>query len=193
MSTTHRLFAAIDFDDDVREAIGREQARVGRALSDAAQIRWVRPEQMHLTLVFLAAVPEKHLLALTAACSAPIAHPPFTMAFGGVGVFPPRSAPRVVWLGAIEGAAGAATLQQHVAARIEALGIATERRRFRAHVTLGRCRTVGRIDAARLRSLASTAAVARLEVREVVLYESRLSPSGSTYLCLARAPLTARP
>lgn len=193
MSTTHRLFAAIDFDANVREAIVREQAGVGRALSDPPQIRWVRPEQMHLTLVFLAAVPEEDVPALTSACSEPIAQPPFSMTFGGIGVFPPRGAPRVVWLGAIDGVAAAATVQQDVAARIEALGIATERRRFRAHVTLGRWRTVGRTDTARVRSLASTAAVARLEVREVRLYESRLSPSGSTYTCLARAPLTGRP
>jgi len=189
LSRTHRLFAAIDFDATNREAIRREQSRIWRALGEGAQIRWVPPEQIHLTLVFLAAVPEEQMPALANAFHVPIALRAFTMAFGGIGVFLTRGAPRVVWMGAVDGVTEAADVQRIVAARIEELDVPVERRPFSAHVTLGRWRNARRSDTARVRALAGTAAVARLEVREVTLYESRLSSSGSTYLPLARAPL----
>ena len=159
---------------------------------------------MHLTLVFLAAVPEQLIPALT--MRAPrlypvrppqgrIAVPPRVLAstFGGVGVFPLRGAPRVLWLNAIEGAAQAARVQQALNVRIEDLGIPTERQRFRPHVTLGRWRHARAADRARIEALTSPGPVARLEVSGIVLYESRLSSSGSTYLPLMRAPLCARP
>jgi RNA 2',3'-cyclic 3'-phosphodiesterase len=194
VSTTHRLFAAIDMDDDARQAIGRAQAWVRRTLSDAAgSIAWVRPDHIHLTLVFLAAVPDHRLRALTDACSAPIPQAAFSMAFGGIGVFPPRGAPRVVWLGVAHGAADAARVQQFTSARIEALGIPVEHRPFRAHLTLGRWRNARPAEASRVRPLAKIESGAQVVVDEVVLYESRLSPSGSTYTPLTRAPLTAPP
>jgi 2'-5' RNA ligase len=114
------------------------------------------------------------------------------MAFGGLGVFPPRGAPRVVWLGAVEGASAAASVQQFMAARIEALGIEAERRPFRAHVTLGRWRNARPPDAARVRSAAGAVAVARIAVDEIALYESRQEPSGSVYTPIARARLAHR-
>lgn len=204
LSGTRRLFAAIEFDAKARRAIGREQTRIRRALGDATPIAWVRPDQMHLTLVFLAAVPEQLIPALTSACAAPVPCPStagqdrgatasFSMTFGGVGVFPLRGAPRVLWLNAIEGAAQAARVQQALNARIEDLGIPTERQRFRPHVTLGRWRHARAADRARIEALTSPGPVARLEVSGIVLYESRLSSSGSTYLPLVRAPLCARP
>jgi 2'-5' RNA ligase len=124
------------------------------------------------------------------ACSAPIAQPSFTLVFGGAGVFPPRGDPRVLWIGTLEGAAAASRLRDLIAARVEALDIPLERRPFRPHLTLGRWRGGRRSDAARVRKVAaSPAAVARVRAAEVVLYESRLSPSGSTYVPLARARL----
>jgi len=210
---THRLFAAIDLDADARRAIGDSQARVRRALSDAAgSIRWVQPDHIHLTLVFLAAIPDDQLGALIDACSTPIPQPPFSIGFGGIGVFPSRGAPRVVWLGVVEGAVEAARVQRLMSARVEALGIPTEHRVFRAHVTLGRWRDARPADAVRVQLLAKSARLKpsrdtrevrdtcelregapRTTAREVVLYESRLSPSGSTYTPVARAPLARRP
>jgi 2'-5' RNA ligase len=188
---TRRLFLAIDCDKAAREAIEREQARLRRALHDASAVRGVRPDQIHLTLAVLGHVAGAIVPSLVAACAAPLAHPPFTLVLGGTGVFPSRGDPRVLWIGAVEGAAVAARVHDLVAARLDAFGISVERRPFRPHITLGRWRDGRRSDAALIReSAASRAPVARVRAEEVVLYESRLAPSGSTYVPLARAPLT---
>lgn len=183
-----RLFLAIDCDEAARAAIAREQARLRRAL-DGASIRWVKPDHIHLTLVFLGRIAETRVTALIEACGAPIPHRPFTLVFGGAGVFPSHGAPRVLWLGALDGAAAAADVQRLVADRVERLGFPTERRAYRPHLTLGRWRDGGRGDASRVRGAAVDRPVARVDAADVVLYESRLSPAGSSYTPLARAKL----
>jgi 2'-5' RNA ligase len=190
-----RLFLAVACDEAAREALAREQARLRHAISDPAGIRWTQPDQIHLTLVFLGYVAGAIVPSLVAACTAPIAHPPFTLTFGGAGVFPPRGAPRVLWIGALEGVAAAARVRDLVSERVQPFGIPIERRAFRPHLTVGRWRRgAGEFDARRIRTTAApSAVVARVRALEVVLYESRLSASGSTYAPLARAPLTDVP
>jgi 2'-5' RNA ligase len=187
-----RLFLAIDCDDAARAAIAREQARLRRALDGGSAIRWVKPAQMHLTLVFLGRVAEPRVPALVDACAESIAYPPFTLVFGGLGAFPARGAPRVLWIGAREGNSAAERVQRLVADRVEALGLRTDRRTYHPHLTLGRWRDASRGELARVRALDDHEPVARIQATEVILYESRLSPAGSSYTALARAKL-ARP
>src|SRR5205809_4097642 len=95
-----RLFVAIDLGDEVRAAIAAEQRRVGEALGGArSTLRWVRPEHIHLTLVFLGEVDEGSSGAIVDAMSEPLDHAAFALVLGGLGVFPPQGAPRVLWLG----------------------------------------------------------------------------------------------
>jgi 2'-5' RNA ligase len=193
-----RLFFAIELDPGARQGIAGEQRRLRTAVA-GADLRWVDPEQLHLTLVFLGEVPEPALTNLREAATRPIDLPPFILSFGGVGVFPPRGAPRVLWLGALEGAGLAAGAQRAIAGRATQCGLAIERRPFRPHLTLARVRDGGRGGGARLRTEIAALAgdrvepVARVRVNEVTLFRSLLSPKGSTYEALARAPLAGPP
>src|SRR5262249_60404254 len=103
--------------------------------------KWVRREQMRLTLVFLGGVPEARAAVVVDAIGAAIAQPPFDLTFAGLGVFPPRGAPNVLWIGAGSGADASIALQRELADRVERVGIALERRPFHPHLTLARWKT----------------------------------------------------
>jgi 2'-5' RNA ligase len=96
-----------------------------------------------------------------------IAQAPFELAFGGVGTFPPRGAPRVLWLGVIGGADAVLALHAAVAGRFEAAGAPQERRPKTPHLTLARWRR--RSESFRLKTTGGNHRVARVEVAGVTL------------------------
>ena len=183
-----RLFVAIDLRDEARAAIAAEQRRSVARLDPRRRVTIVRAERMHLTLVFIGEVDEARGVAIAGQMARDIDQPPFDLVFGGIGVFPPRGAPRVLWLGVSSGAELAIDLQRRVSGRLEAAGVEPERRPFSPHLTLGRWRESRPSDARRVVEPAN-AAVATVRVREVTLYESRLSSKGPTHTSLARARL----
>jgi len=179
-----RFFVAIDLDDTIRRSASALRASAGQGLG--AAFRFVNPQQLHLTLAFMADVaPDRVVPAL----DAPIDMPPFTLAVGGLGVFPPRGAPRVLWLGLTEGAREVIAAQKIVAGRLQSLGVALDDREFHPHLTLGRWRQSRTSDRPSLP--ADSKAIGRMTVDHVTLYESRLSSEGPTHIALARADLSA--
>lgn len=198
-----RLFAAIDLTADARAAIVAEQRRLVAAIGGRPQrLRVVRPEHLHLTLVFAGQVVDTLGAAIVEAMSEDIAQAAFALTFGGAGTFPPDGRPRILWLGVSRGAHEAIELQQRVANRFQAVGIEGERRPFQPHLTLARwrdtpSRSAGRRAKAaddgrradRRRALESAQQVATIAVEGVTLYESRLSSEGPAYDRLAYAHL----
>ncbi len=121
--------------------------------------------------------------------------PVFDIAFGGAGVFPPRGAPRVLWIGVTEGAAALTSLQSEIAERIRGLGLTFDDRPFHPHLTVGRWRESRSDRAARGRRRGEggppggSGTVADVRVTRATLYQSRLSASGPAYTALAHATL----
>ena len=184
-----RLFVALDLDDDARVMIAAWQHRVTQALAADRSIRMVDPARMHVTMAFLGEIAEGDVPAIVDALSVSIETRPFAVEFQGLGVFPPRGAPRVLWLGVGRGENEIVQLQREVVARLERLSVTLEPRPFHPHLTMARWRTSR--PAARERVLSAGArAVARVNVGHVTLYQSRLSPAGAAYAALARATLT---
>jgi 2'-5' RNA ligase len=183
-----RLFVAVELSGAVRRAVAAEQERIGRlpALGDAS-LRWVRPEHMHLTLAFMGDADESHAGAIVEAMSQPIAMDPFGVSFGGLGVFPPRGAPRVLWLGLATGAEEVVQAQRIVAHRLGEARVALDPRPFHPHLTLARWRSSSAADARRVIAGDRGSTTPRTAVDAVTLYQSRLSPSGPAYTSLARA------
>lgn len=187
-----RLFIAADLPVAVRDALAAEQARIKAALADSgSSLKWVKPEHAHLTLVFIGNVEDAGVPAVIDAVAADIDLPPFTATFEGAGAFPPRGAPRVLWIGVGSGASELVELQRVIASRIAALGLPVEDRAFHPHLTLARWRESRPADRRRALGVAPRGAVARAHIDGATLYQSRLSPSGPTYTALARANLTA--
>jgi 2'-5' RNA ligase len=139
-----RLFIAINFPDDVRQAIWRASETLRRG---TAPVRWVEPDGLHLTLKFLGEVPDARsadvIGALERACVGARA---FELPVGGFGGFPTPERARVLWVGC-EPVPALELLQHGVETVFAALGFPVEGRPFRPHVTLGRARPAARASA----------------------------------------------
>jgi 2'-5' RNA ligase len=184
-----RLFMAVELDEGTRAAVAAEQARLRRRVSDPA-VRWVRPELMHLTLVFIGHVDDTRAAAIEESMSAPIALCPFDLQLGGSGVFPERGAPRVLWLGVRAGAAQMVALQERVAARLEPLGVPCDARLFHPHLTLARWKERGSRTSRDRLALPDAAVVATLHVSRATLFASKLSAGGPSYTAMTGATLS---
>jgi 2'-5' RNA ligase len=185
-----RCFVAADVPEEVRAAIARAAAAVRRA-ARKADVRWVDPAALHLTLKFLGEVAESRLSDLARALAAGVAgRAPFEVAARGLGGFPSVRQPRVVWAGIVVGVAELAELAAAIERALGPLGFPSEARPFRGHVTIGRVRSPRGRE--RLANAVTTAAALELgawKVREAVLYRSHLRPGGAVYEALARLPL----
>jgi len=128
-SMNKRLFIAVDPPEEVRERL----ALLCCGLPDA---RWAPPDQMHLTLCFIGEVDGAAFLDIREALTGIIAVP-FDLRVRGVGFFPPRGQPRVVWAG-IEQCEPLMTLQRKMVTLLFRMGIELENRKYSPHLTLAR-------------------------------------------------------
>jgi 2'-5' RNA ligase len=175
-----RAFVAVPTPTSLRTRLSAIQEELGPRLSG---VRFVRPESIHLTLRFLGETSqgqardlEGRLRAAAAACpraSAPI---------GGLGLFPERGSPRVLWV-AVSLSEPALALQRACEAAAVSVGFPPEERPFRPHLTLGRWK-----DRAPRPELPAVDLQA-LPVEEIVLYQSDLVRSGAVHTPLTRFPL----
>ena len=192
-----RLFVAVDLTADAKAAIVAEQKRVAAALGESRSgLRLVKPDQIHLTLLFLGEVPDQRVSAVIEAISIGIEVTAFELVLGGSGVFPARGAPRVLWIGVTAGTTSLARVQQIVAARARGLEIPFDDRPFNPHLTIGRWRRgdagrKARDRSARPGEYSSASRLASVWVTRATLYQSRLSSSGPEYTALAHATLSA--
>ena len=186
-----RLFVAVDLPNEVREALRRLQGELKRqGLSD---LRWVRPQGIHLTLKFLGETPAGRVADIRKALSgATKGRRWFRLALGEPGTFGGRRGPRVLWLDVIGDIEPLRELQAAVEGALVKVGFPPEERGFSPHLTLARVRQPARADTAErvadaLRAV--TPPQAELDVREVVLMRSTLQPGGAVYERLAAFPL----
>jgi len=184
-----RLFVAIDIDAPARAALAMVQKRVTRALGVRGALRQTRPEQMHLTLAFIGNLDEGRAELVGEALTPPLPAAPYTLVLGGLGVFPVRGAPRVLWVGAVAGAHETIALQRLIVQRLRGIGIELEDREFHPHLTLGRWKTSTASDRRAVAAVSDTGEIARVRIGAAILYQSRLSPSGSEYTPLVTAAL----
>jgi 2'-5' RNA ligase len=189
-----RLFVALEPPDLVRRRLATLQSELKRAAGrHAVDVKWVPPENIHLTLQFLGAVPEeragdvKRAVAEAAATAGTLA-----LEVRGVGGFPNARRPRVLWAGILGDVAPLAALAAELGRRLAPLGFPPEERAFSAHLTLGRARDPrGLPGLAAALGATSSAPGAPWRAHDVVLLQSHLSPAGPRYEALARAPLGA--
>ena len=192
--STFRAFIAIDLPPAVKAALADVAAaldgRVPRGAVGTAAVRWVRPEQMHLTLRFLGDTPANRLPALAAALDTLAAgHAPFILRLTEVGCFPNTRRPRVVWVGLGGAEAKLTALVAALEAALSPLGWPPEDKAFRAHLTLGRVK-----DERAVQGIDWSAAVPPLEVpvTAVHLIESQLRPEGPVYTVRQSSTLVMR-
>lgn len=183
-----RLFIAINFTSKDRQKI----ARAARKMREAElPVRWVEPDQIHLTLKFLGEVrPERVAEVKEAVARVAEKTRTFPLKLGGAGAFPTMRRPRVIWLGA-EASAELRCLKHDLEWELAPLGFEREVRAFHPHVTLGRAKPEARAgDFRDFEDLVAAMSFgAELQVRTVDLMESHLSAKGARYQRLLAAKL----
>jgi 2'-5' RNA ligase len=176
-----RAFVALELPEAAREAIGALQARLRPRLG---RIRLVRPEGAHLTLRFLGETSPVRLASMREALGKTASLcPPFEARLGGLGTFPERGSPRILWL-AVEVPDAVSSLQAACERAAVAAGFPPEGRPFRPHLTLGRWR-----ERAERPDLPEGTDLGLARVDALVIFRSELRPEGARYTALARFPL----
>jgi 2'-5' RNA ligase len=187
-----RLFIAIEIGPHLAAAVIRTIAELGRRAQDlapAARISWARPSGLHVTLHFLGDVEAPRAASLARALEAPLALAPFTIVCRGIGAFPPRGAPRVIWAGLEDAGGGLAGARGMIGERLVAAGLAVDARPFHPHLTLARVRDARGLTREPLVEGLSDLDVGRATVNTVTLFESRLRPDGAEHTALVRTKL----
>ena len=161
----------------------RELADRTGGLLQGGRIRWVDAPNIHVTLKFLgevddALVPmiEDRLRALTRPLF------PFEVACCEVGAFPSLDRPRVLWAGLDEkGAEVMGLLRQTIERELGELGFAADERAYAPHVTLGRIKTTSAVDLNGVTQDLAKVSFGTSFLKDIVLFESRLSADGASY------------
>lgn len=180
-----RLFVALDLTDAIRAALRDLLQRLERARAD---VRWVRPEGIHLTLKFIGEVDPEKILPIKQGLVHVSSPSPVGLAVRGLGYFPNERRPRVLWVGT-KATENITDLAAQVEAVLEPLGIARENRAYVPHLTLGRFKSAGSLDRLQEEIAALPATeFGQLETGEFFLFQSRLSPKGAEYTKLERFP-----
>lgn len=190
MARRIRTFIAVGIDRAVRDRAVALQERLALA---EVPVKWVEPENLHLTLLFLGEVDERDLIKVCRAVENVCrVHAPFTLSFASTGAFPNTRRPRTLWAGIEEGTEELIALHDALEPPLQDLGCyRREDRPYSPHLTLGRVKGDEESEAL---AAALTKHVGwqggTVQVREVLVMSSELRSEGPTYAVMSRARLT---
>jgi len=184
-----RSFLAFELPPEIREQI--------RAVSKELQksnlpVRWVKVENIHLTIIFLGSVDEDTVDDIKEKATFVVKRSPaFKIRLNAVGVFPHWRRPRVIWIGLNGDIDRLSNLRDELQKELKSLGFMPEKRPFRPHLTLGRFK--GPLDRDedmkwildRYHGINSDL----YYLNELILYKSDLKPGGPVYTKMATWPL----
>lgn len=189
-----RLFIGAELADRVKKEAAAVSVLVRQRLREASglDVRWVPPENLHITLCFLGEVADERGPAIADALDRPtFTVQPFALALRGLGCFPPAGPPRVFWIGVASGVTEMQRIHRELAARLAPLGFEPERRAYAPHVTIARVKHPGGSPRMIRDVLAATPADCGVsDVAAITLFRSRLSPRGASYEPVLRVPLS---
>ena len=172
-----RVFAAIDISEEARRAATEYISRLRTMFPDSSA-RWERPEKLHITVKFAGSLDEGQLEIFTErVAEAAKSVDRFKIKIAGTGAFVKRRGPSVLWLRVEQ----IATVDEPMGKIARMLAGKDNTRPFHPHITIARIKdaseVTGLIDMHRALEFES----AEFEVSEIVIYESKLLPSGSVY------------
>ena len=177
-----RLFTAIDLPAEVT-------CSLVRLCHGIPGVRWVKPEQLHLTLRFIGTVDRERFAGIREKLS-DIETPPVMLSLNSVGSFPVTGPPRVLWAGT-ERSEALSSLRDQVENVLVTAGCEAETRLFSPHITLARLKDVPRTLVVPYLTRHASFSEGPFEVKEFLLYSSVLSRQGSTHRVEKRYPLVA--
>jgi 2'-5' RNA ligase len=186
-----RTFLGIDLGAKIRDHLVSLQEDLGTIASD---VKWVEPENLHLTLLFLGEVEQREVLDICRAAQKAVADfQVFSMSVEGAGCFPNPRRPRTLWVGV--GAGSEEVCAVHDAIEAPLLDMGSYRRETRGyvpHVTLGRVRGDRPNDElAKALTKHQAWSAGEVLVGELQVMSSELTRDGPVYTVLGRAKLSS--
>ncbi|GAB5403833.1 MAG: hypothetical protein Aurels2KO_20640 [Aureliella sp.] len=184
-----RCFVALQVEKAAKGELSALIRKLSRQFGD--QVRWMDPEQLHLTLRFIGNLDSQELLEVCAQLRrvrSGVTH--VSAPLSGLGVFPEAGPPRVVWAGIDDGAGEVGTIHKQLNESLEGIGFVSEKRAYNPHITLGRA--LNHTDVPELlRALEQHGDTLSqiLEAGSMGLYASQKSVRNVQYACLDRIAL----
>ena len=176
-----RVFCAVELPAEVRIRLDDHVRRLRKAVPNAAA-SWSRVENIHLTLKFFGNVEVKRIEKISAAAERAVREfTSFQILVGETGVFPRPSRPQVLWIGVSDPSGQLSALQEKFENECAAIGFTKEDRGYRPHLTIARLR---KPEGARLLAeahLKMQFEPSEMDIKELVVFRSELSPKGSRY------------
>lgn len=166
----YRLFVAVDLPPDIA-------AQLQGLCCGVPGARWVQPEQMHLTLRFIGEVDGGVFRDIKEGL-ADVKAPAFSLQVKGLGFFPPRKSPKVLWAGIapVEQVSG---LRNRIETVLIGLGLGPEGRKYSPHITLARLHDPSLARLGRFLAGNGLFATEPFPVSEFHLYSSELTSKGA--------------
>ena len=176
-----RSFIAIDIDDStlINKIVALQDSLKGLG----ASIKFVEPQNIHLTLRFLGEITPFQVEQVKKILDT-ITFKPFTIRLEKLGTFPSISRPRVLWIGVSQGGEIVCRIQREIESQLRKLGFRKEKEEFIPHITIGRVRG-GNLERLRKRILElQDTLIGDFEVKFIRLKKSTLTPRGPIYTTL---------
>lgn len=188
-----RAFIAIELPKEIKDTLSALQEKLK---SSGADVKWVAPENIHLTLKFLGEIDDKQsagvsrVLEETAENNAS-----FIIRLASLGVFPKINYPRVIWTGIDKGDEESKKIAAELEQKLAAIGIPKEERPFSSHITIGRVRSLQNKDKL-IEGLNNLAGYfekdkPQFPASKITLFKSTLTPKGPLYEIQKEASLKA--
>src|SRR5436853_6633249 len=168
-----RLFVAIDLPDSTRQLLAGLDPHI-------RGVRWTDPAQMHLTLGFFDAVPDDVDSVLRERLSA-IEFGAFFLLVRGVGTFPAKGAPKIIWIGVGKAHPHLFQIHKRVQEAALAAGLEPELRPWHPHITIARCRDVGPRSLRNFLKSNAELDAGMIRVEAFYLYSSKLTTAGPNH------------
>ncbi len=187
-----RTFLALDLGEKIRTQLVNLQEALTPLMPE---VKWVEPENLHLTLLFLGEISDRDLLPVCRATQK-VAQTTGNLTFTvqGVGGFPNLRRPRVLWIGVERGREELITLHDALESPLLELGCyRREERLFTPHVTLGRLKSDPTEEAlAAITGKYQAFRAGEASIKELLVMSSELMASGPNYTIMSRAKFSGR-
>ncbi|HWC77257.1 MAG TPA: RNA 2',3'-cyclic phosphodiesterase [Blastocatellia bacterium] len=185
-----RTFICIEIPQSVRKLIGELQSTLKQI---GAQVSWVKPDNIHLTLKFLGDVEAGSIeKVIRASERATGFRNQFHVEVGGAGCFPSPRHPKVLWVGLVNLPDQLRNLHEAIESELEREGFPREGKSFKPHLTIGRVRAAQGASRVAEELIQTAFPSTAFPVRELIVMRSQLNPAGSVYTPLAVIPLADR-
>ena len=168
-----RLFVSIELPESIRKGLAELDPRLGG-------VRWLEPRLMHLTLAFLGNVGAEIEETLSEKLKA-ISWKSFFLPLVGIGTFPSKGWPKIIWIGVGSGHPHLFQLHKRVQEALLAVGLEPDLRSFHPHVTVARCRDVSPQTIRPFLKSHADFDAGMIHVESFCLNSSELTPAGSVY------------